>query len=178
MVSSGRPGVGRRQRGQGQVEFALTLPIMLVLVFGVLEGSLAMFTIDSARFAAGEAARQVAASGTDTNADTLAVQLIRTGPFGTTSLAKVNHIDIYRLVQQANGQFTVDATKINSYQLDGTAIGAVNWLPSTRNARNGSADFVGLTIYYQYNWLSGRLLASGPLQLTQPFYVRIEPQSY
>jgi Flp pilus assembly protein TadG len=161
------------------VEFAAAVPVLFFVLFAVLEGSLAMFTINSARFAVGEAARQVGESGTDPSADSSAVQLIRTGVFGATSLATVTEIDIYRATLNANGRPVQDTTNVNRYKLDGSAISTpVPWPPSARSARNGSSDFVGVTIKYQYNWISGRLLASGPVMLTQDFYVRIEPQSY
>jgi hypothetical protein len=105
------------------------------------------------------------------------VQLIDSGPLGTNSLSTINHVDVYRLAQQSNGQLTVDSAKYNSYRANGTAI-SVTWPPATRNVSNGLSDYLGLTIYYQYNWISGRLLGSGPLQLTQSFSVRLEPQSY
>src|SRR3981081_1476843 len=84
----------RRQRAQGLVEFAAAVPVLFFVLFGVLEGSLAMFTINSARFAAGEAARQLAESGTDSSADSSALLQIRTGPLGATALATVTEIDI------------------------------------------------------------------------------------
>ena len=61
--------------------------------------------------------------------------------------------------------------------LDGSAI-SVTWPPSSRNVRNGFSDYLGVTIYYQYQWKSGALLGSTSLQLTQTFDARIEPQSY
>jgi Flp pilus assembly protein TadG len=167
----------RGARGQTLVEFALVSPILLFMFFGVLEGSLLVFTMGTYRYSAAQGASQDAELGNASNADTQAVQSIQSGPVGQTSLATVQHIDVYRLVQQGNGQFTVDTTKINSYNLNGTAI-TVTWPPSARNVRNGSSDFLGLTIYYQYQWKSGTLLRSSPLNLTQTFYVRIEPQSY
>jgi hypothetical protein len=160
------------------VEFAVAVPILFFVLFAVLEGSLAMFTINSARYAAGEAARQLAESGTDPNADSSALQLIRTGPFGVTSLATVTEIDIYKALLQSNGRLSQDTANVNRYDLNGNPLIAPPWPPSARSARNGSSDYLGVSVKYRYNWLSGRLLASGPLPLTQDFYVRIEPQSY
>jgi Flp pilus assembly protein TadG len=159
------------------VEFALILPVLLFLLFAVLEGTLLMLTVGSARFAAGEGARLEAESGAAANADTASVQTIRTGPLGQTSLATITSIDVDRLTVAADGTPSKDATKHNSYRLDGSAI-TIAWQPTTRNVRNGSSDFLRLTINYQYRWLSGRLLATGPLTLSQSFDVQLEPQSY
>jgi hypothetical protein len=151
-------------------------PILLFLFFAVLEGSLLVFTMGALRFAASQGAIQDAELGDATNADTQAVQVIRTGP-GATNLATVSEIDIYRLIPQSNGTFTVDNTAYNKYRLDGSAI-SVTWQPSVRNVRSGFSDFLGLTILYQYKWKSGTLLRATALNLTQTFYVRLEPQSY
>src|SRR5256885_14080824 len=97
---------GRGDRGQTMVEFALVAPILLFLFFAVLEGSLLVFTVGAFRYAASQGAIQDAELGNATNADTQAVQAIRTGP-GVTTLANVTEIDIYRLNLQSNGQLVV-----------------------------------------------------------------------
>jgi Flp pilus assembly protein TadG len=167
----------RRPRGQALVEFALVAPVLVFILFAILEASLLLFTVGSARFAAGDAARLESEAGTNTDADSSSVTLIRTGPFGLTRLATVTSIDVQRMVLQSNGTLVADASKKNSYLLDGTAI-SVTWPPGARNVRSASSDYLALTINYQYAWLSGRLLGAGPLSLTQTFDVRIEPQSY
>ena len=171
-------------------EFALVTPILFFLLFAVLEGSLMLFSVGSARFAAGEAARQLAESGNAANADTLSLGVIRGTALGTTTLASVVRIDFYHLVEQSNGTLLPDtstqsdnsptsipAGKINAYRLDGTAL-AVGYPPNTRNVVNGQSDFVGITIFYQYNWKSGLVLGQPPLALSQTFYIRLEPQTY
>ena len=159
------------------MEFAFVAPIALFLLFAIFEGGLLLFTIGTSRFAAGQGAIQDAELGTAPNADIQAIQAIRAGPLGSTSLAIVSEIDIYRLQKQSNGQLTVDATAYNRYRLDGSSI-SVTWQPAVRNVRQGASDFLGLTISYQHQWASGRLLGASPMQLSQSFYVRLEPQSY
>ena|SRR5438105_3486659 len=162
------------------VEFALVAPLVLFLLFGVIESSLLLFSVGTARYAAGEGARQASELGNATNADTSAVQVIRTGPLGQTSLVSVSEIDIYRMtppLPTTQIPPCPDLSACNKYRLDGTAI-SVTWPPASRNVRSGTSDFVGLTIKYQYSWKTGTLLARGPLNLTQSFYVRLEPQTY
>lgn len=53
----------RGERAQGMLEFALTLPILLMLLFGIMEFGRMMFTYVSVVTAAREAARWGAASG-------------------------------------------------------------------------------------------------------------------
>src|SRR5438309_11019318 len=121
VTSSDRPATRRSggQRGQGLVEFALVAPILLFLFFAVLEGSLLVFTIGAYRYAASNGAIMAAELGSASDADTQAVQVVRTSP-GLTNLATVTEIDIYRVVQ-SGGQFVPDASAYNKYRLDGTA---------------------------------------------------------
>jgi len=163
------------------VEFALVAPLVLFLLFGVVESSLLLFSVGTARYAAGEGARQASELGNATNTDTSAVQVIRTGPLGQTSLVTVSEIDIRRMVQDPVTQKLTPDTSLadNRYRLDGSAISSpVAWPPANRNVRNGTSDFLELEIKYQYSWKTGSLLARGPLQLSQRFDVRLEPQTY
>jgi len=168
----------RRNRGQSIVEFALVLPVLFFLLFGVMEGGLLMFSVGTARVAAGEAARQESESGNASNADALTLQVIRNTALATTTLSTVNRIDIYHLIENGSGSLSVDNSKYNRYNLDGTSIGAVAWPPSSRDVINGQSDFIGVTIYYTYHWKSGLVLGQPPLVLSQSFYVRLEPQTY
>jgi Flp pilus assembly protein TadG len=165
------------RRGQSMVEFALVAPVMLFLLFGVIESSLLLFAVGSAHFAAEEGTRVAAQLGNATNADTAAIQAVRTGSFGQTTVASITRVDIYRLQQQSNGTLTKDNAHINSYHPDGTPI-SVTWPPATRNVTSGQCDFLGLTIFYQYTWKSGVLLFGNTMSLTQAFDVRLEPQTY
>jgi Flp pilus assembly protein TadG len=166
------------------VEFALVTPIIIFLFFGVLEGSLLVFTMGAFRNAAAAGAIRDAELGNATYADTQqggagptgAVQVILSSP-GVAGLATITEIDIYRLTSQPGGQLTVDNSAYNKYPQNGGAA-SVTWAPAIRNVRNGFSDFLGVTITYQYQWKSGSLLGTAPLQLTQNFYARLEPESY
>lgn len=52
-----------KTRGQGMVEFAMTLPILLMLIFGIMEFGRMLFVYSSVISAAREAARYGAAGG-------------------------------------------------------------------------------------------------------------------
>jgi Flp pilus assembly protein TadG len=159
-------------------EFALVAPILLVLLFSVLEGSFLLFTVATARFATGEAARQLSEDGNAVSADQNALAVIRKTALATTSLGTVNHVDIYRLTQGSDGTLSVDLSHFNSYKIDGSPIGSLTWPPASRDITNGEMDFLGVTIYYQYNWKSGFFSAAGNLKLNSAVYIRLEPQLY
>jgi Flp pilus assembly protein TadG len=159
-------------------EFAIVAPILFLLLFGVLEGGFLMYTVGTARFAAGDAARQLSEDGNAAAADQNALAVIRKTGLVTTSMGTVNHVDIYRMIQQPDGTLTVDPAHINSYRIDGSVLGSITWPPTTRGIRNGQMDFLGVTIYYQYNWKTGIFNRGGPLQLNNAVFIRLEPQLY
>jgi len=169
---------GDKRGGQAIVEFALVLPILLFMLFAILEGSLLLFVVGSARFGAGEAAREASEAGNAVDADARIVRQVRLSAIGSTSLATVTSVEIYRLVEQPDGTLVKDVSKINRYQVDGTPIGSIAWPSSARNVTNGSMDFVGITINFRYDWKSGVFLATGPFNSSQTFDIRLEPQSY
>jgi TadE-like protein len=168
----------RRSRGQTLTEFALVSPVLLLVLFGILESGLLLFSVGSARFAAGEAARQEAESGNAAAADSLTVSVIRGTAIGTTRIAQVQRIDVYKLNEQSNGTLTVAPGTVDSYNLDGSARNSIPWPSSSRDVKNGESDFLGVTIYYRYTWKTGIFLFAGPLDLNQSFAIRLEPQTY
>jgi hypothetical protein len=54
------PGRGQRQRGAVSVEFVFILPILLLLIFGIIQFAYYFFQVQQGAFAAREAARQAA----------------------------------------------------------------------------------------------------------------------
>jgi Flp pilus assembly protein TadG len=159
-------------------EFAIVAPILFFLLLGIFESGLLLFVVGTARWGASEVARQEAESGNAASADSVSIAVLRASAVGTTTLAKVNEIDIYHLIEQGNGTLTVDAAHYNKYDINATPIGAITWPSTSRNVRNGQSDFLGITVKYQYNWKTGVFLANAPLQLQQTYEIRLEPQTY
>ncbi len=166
------------RRGQTLTEFALIVPVLFLLIMGVLDAGLLMFSVGTARYAASEGSRVAAQLGNLSSTDTQVLQTIRSTVSGT-QLFSVGEIDIYRLSQDGAGNLTQDIGHVNRYQLDGTLISSpLPWPPSTRNVGNGTSDFVGVTINYTYTWKAGFFAPLGPVRTTAVSYVRLEPQSY
>jgi hypothetical protein len=168
----------QKSRGQAMTEFAIVGPILFFMLLGILESGLLLFVVGSARFGAGEVARQESESGNAANADQVSLDVLRRTAIGTTNLANVTEVDIYRLVEQGNGTLTVDGAHYNRYNLDGTPIGVITWPPANRNVINGQSDFLGVTLQYQYRWKTGIFIAPSALNLTTQFAIRLEPQTY
>jgi Flp pilus assembly protein TadG len=167
----------RRRLGQAMVEFALIAPAMVFLFVASIEASLLMFSRSSAEFAAGEAATVASQAGNALNADALTVQTVHDSALGSSRLAHVNEVDIYRLIQnQADGTITIDPAHGNRYHINGSVIGSVNWPPATRDVSSASADLIGVTIDYTYPWQTGLFGSIPSPHLQATYYLRLEPQ--
>jgi Flp pilus assembly protein TadG len=182
----------RRSRGQALVEFAIVAPILFFLLLGVFESGLLLFVVGTARFAAGDMARQESESGNALNADQVSIAVIRNGAMGTTKLSFIRQIDVFKLNEDVvTGVLTpscnVGVTSppgtcatYNTYNLDGTTVNglAPPWSPANRSVKNRATDFLGVRIWYQYNWKTGVFLAPSSVQLNMEFDIRLEPQTY
>jgi uncharacterized protein (UPF0333 family) len=174
------------RRGQGVAEFALCAPIAVIMLLGIVEAGFLMFGVGTAAYATGEAARVGAEAGNAANADMQVIYTIDATGLGQNGIVKVTEVDIYRLIEDpVTGNLTVDTTGcggggcVNKYDLYGTPLLTPEpWAPAIRDVSNGSSDFMGVTIKYQYQWKSGTLISSGPLVLQARYYVRLEPQTY
>ena len=158
-------------------EFALVVPVLLLMIMGVLDGALLMFSVGTARYASAEGSRTAAQLGNLATADSQVLGVIRSTVSGT-QLFSVGEIDIYKLNQSGNGDLTPDLGHYNRYALDGTPLGPLTYPAASRNVGNGTSDFIGVTINYTYTWKAGFFAPLGPLRTTAVSYVRLEPQSY
>jgi hypothetical protein len=181
-----------RSRGQAMVEFAIVAPILFFLLLGVFESGLLLFVVGTARFSAGDMARQESESGNAVSADQDSIKVIRNGAMGTTNLAFIRQIDVFKLNEDPiTGVLTpscnagatsppAPCATYNTYNLDGTTKNglAPPWSSATRSVKNRATDFLGVRIWYQYNWKTGVFLSASPLQLNMEFDIRLEPQTY
>jgi Flp pilus assembly protein TadG len=182
----------KRQGGQAMVEFAIVSTVLFFLLLGVFESGLVLFVVGTARFSAADMARQESESGNATNADQISIAVIRNGAMGTTNLAVIRQIDVFKLNEDPiTGALTpgcnAGATSppspcatYNTYFLSGATTNglAAPWAPATRSVKNRATDFLGVRIWYQYNWKTGVFLSGSPLQLNIEFDIRLEPQTY
>jgi hypothetical protein len=171
----------RRERGQGLVEFALVLPILVVLIVSVGELGLIFGKQHSLGYASREGARTgaalalgVASACTPTNRDpslvdaTLvgAVQRILTSPDSGISLAKIQQIRIFK----ANSTGGETGNLVNTWRYRGTDSGtdidpgpgeelidfrpqSTAWAACDRfNGGPNGFDSIGVTVRYTYDF--------------------------
>ncbi|HEV3231710.1 MAG TPA: TadE family protein [Candidatus Dormibacteraeota bacterium] len=179
------------------LEFALVIPVLMLMLVGILELGLLSFVVGTVRFAAGEAARAEAQVGNGTtacntipgctavygnnkgscDADCQAIVAINNTALGSTNFERVSEIDITKL--SSSGDFSADSCNcVNKYKMDGTAIGTGTYPTASRTIQYGSTDFLSVTIRYTHPWLTGIFNNLGTPQLSAVYYVRLEPQKF
>lgn len=165
-----RPG----QRGQGVVEFALLLPVFMLILLGMLEFGFVFDHTLTIQYASREGARVGSAmangggtlgcnSGQSPNAATVdpliiaAVTRVLTSPGSRVNIAEVPEIRIFQADSSGNQvgsnvnvwSYTPGAgPSVDGRQLDYTQ-GSVGWAACSR--RNGSpVDSIGVRLVYTY----------------------------
>jgi hypothetical protein len=176
-----RSTIGKRRwaRGQAIVEFALVAPLFFALIFGLIEFSLIAISISSFNLAAEDGARIGSLLGrTDPTVDQQIVSAVRSHVSGV-SVAHPLTIEVFKA--DVTGQPVMSGGNLveNVYDINGNSIGTPSWPVSSRIDQLLSADFLGVRITYQYNYLTGFVSGgASTLTLTAASVQRIEPQDY
>jgi hypothetical protein len=175
----------RSERGQGLVEFAMLVPVFMVLLLGLLEFGFVFDHAMTINYATREGARSGAAFAQGNNttmpcADVdkniiAAVQRVLYAPGSLVRVSDISNITIYRAM--TNG--TPEAGKSNVWtyaagagpSVDGSNLdfipGAVQWNPCTAqgnaNARRNDVnpDSLGVSITYTYRYVTPLAAALG-----------------
>lgn len=158
------------QRAAAMVEFAIVLPLLVLLFVGIAEFGFAFkqkLLVDNA---VQTATRTGSTLGQNVGTDMAVLDSIQQGFSGLPDGGKflVTKVTIYK----ANSSGNPDGNLINTYRFtegggcdwtpcpdpatdtDESNIGGP-WLPSTRNVDVGSLDHIGVTIYYGHDWVIG-----------------------
>jgi hypothetical protein len=158
-------------------EFAIVMPVLFMLVLGLLDGCLVMFSMGTVRYATVQGAQLAAQLGNAATADDQSIQAIR-DHVGTTGIFSVDEVDIYKVNQDGSGNFVADPVFFNRYRIDGNPMMPEPWPAASRNVGNGTSDFLGVTVRFTYRWKAGFLAPFGSLRSSATHYIRLEPQSY
>jgi Flp pilus assembly protein TadG len=159
-----------RERGQGLVEFAMVVPVFLLLLLGMLEYGIAFTHDQTLAYATREGARVGSSFGAGNTAYPCAtanfdapiiaaVERVLTSTGSPIDLTRVNAINVY--LAQANGSPTTGKVNVwtpapgagptvDGKQLDFTQT-TTGWTPCSRN--NGvNADALGVSLTYDYQF--------------------------
>jgi Flp pilus assembly protein TadG len=167
------PATGTRERGQGLVEFAMLVPVFMLILLGLLEFGMVFdhtMTIttatregarNGAAFANGNSTTMICTTSVDVDKYIIAaVQRVLKAPGSRVVVSRVQEIDIYKAA--ANG--TPSGTAINAWTysagagpvVDGAPLdfvqGTVNWDACTRDNTGTTPDSLGVSIRYNYQF--------------------------
>src|SRR5438552_18853768 len=115
MIPVRRRGRGERGYGQAMTEFAVVLPVLFMLMLGVLDGGLLMFSVGTARYATVQGARMAAQLGKAATTDDQSIRVLREH-VRATGIFTVAEADVYNLTHDASGTLTPDPVLFSRYR--------------------------------------------------------------
>jgi Flp pilus assembly protein TadG len=176
----------RNEKGANLVEFALVLPIVILVLLGILESGVAFRDFLTVSNAAKEGVRVVAAMGDDPNSDCVA--LAKTAASITTSIRIEQLVEVQIFRADANGNQIGSDT--NTYSLDPGGdpadcadwnVNQYGWDPLDRNVVTGGTtplDIAGVRIIYTHGWMTGFPPFNGSFTINEATVSRLEPEEY
>jgi Flp pilus assembly protein TadG len=175
----GHPAKGRRSRGQALVEFALVIPLFLVIVVAIAEFSFLFTSYVSIGYATHDASQVAATLGNTPGADIAVIERIDNDVMVPANPQQITQVDIYQVDTTTNDGSPL-GSRINTWTYDGGSHsytmpdGSTVNLPFTKTA-NGypeqgrcnvnkgvgctmfgqtTVDTIGVKIVYQYKWIT------------------------
>jgi len=175
----GRPAKRHRSRGQALVEFALVIPLFLVIVVAIAEFSFLFTSYVSIGFATHDASQIAATLGNTPGADIAVLQRIDNDVMVPANPNQIKEVDIYQVDTTSNNGSPL-GSRINTWTYDGGSHaytlpdGSTVNLPFTRttngypelgrcNVNKGvgcttfgqtTVDTIAVKIVYQYVWIT------------------------
>jgi Flp pilus assembly protein TadG len=176
---SGRRGPDA-ERGAAAVELALILPVLLLLLFGVLEWSLVLRDDLTIASATRTGARTASALPRSPDFAEATAQAVATA-VGALPDDAVEELWIY--AAGANGRPVgrsdfADCTTCVKFRWDGSTraflrIAGSTWDPATQNACAGQSDAVGVRLQVRHDFVAG--FGARTMRLTDHTVMRLEP---
>ena len=181
------------ERGQALVEFALVLPVLLLLLFGIVEFGLAFNAAVEVNFVSRSAALLAAEGGRAEGTDCMVLRAIEQDMTAPASPTRISRVEIYW--SDANGDQL--ASNVNVYTRSGSltctyASGSITvpytlgteQYPETERCDvlagcgglHTTVDDIGVRISYTHLWVTyvGRTI-SGSITFQRSTAVRMEP---
>lgn len=158
------------------------LPILLMIVFGILEMGMAFGTKITVGSAAQEGARVASFKGNDIDADCVALESV-IAELGN-EVDQVTNIKIYRVDSAGNPE----PLKTNTYAYGGVGDitdctkwnGTVLWPATDRQVTVGVTplDVLGVQVSSTHDWVTQFPPFTGTMTVDESTIVRLEPEAY
>lgn len=185
----------RHEDGQSLVEFSLVLPILLFLVFGLIEFSFVMNTSSSVNFASRDAAMLAAEGGANAGSDCVTLRAVERDLVSPALPVRVQQVDVYwsdkngAQIGAAANVYTRTGSLTCTYP-NGPSITVPYTLSSDGYPESSRCDVlagcggshpaldtIGIRIMYQHQWATSFGTYIAPvLTFHKSTAVRIEPQ--
>jgi Flp pilus assembly protein TadG len=146
VVRPGRRVVHAGDRGAAAVEFALIVPILLILVFGIVDFGLAMFSQNMVGNAAREGARTASLGGTQAQTEQAATAAM-TGIIGTKPTP--------------TSGLVASCTYLDTSTTPASTRTCPGWTSTSGAVPAPSGATVKVTITYDYKWLTPIQIVKG-----------------
>jgi hypothetical protein len=179
-----------RERGANLVEFALVVPIVLLVVIGILEVGVAFRDLLAVSNAAKEGVRVMAAMGDDPLSDCTVLIKTSSALASSVSLDNLLTIEIFRANPNGsqshdNNVYSLpvgaDHTDCTEWSPNPMDIGALDWSPLLRKVKIGNGaelDIAGVRVTYTHNWITGFPPFFGSFVVDESTVSRLEPEEY
>ena len=180
-----------RDNGANLVEFAIVMPIILLVVIGILEVGVAFRDLLTVSNAAKEGVRVVAAMGDDPLSDCIVLTKTSAALATSVSLANLLTIEIFRadgdgdpiagdtnVYTLPSGADSTDCTKWSPNPMD---VASLAWSPLDRKVKIGPSvdlDIAGVRVTYTHNWITGFPPFINSFVVDQATVSRLEPEEY
>jgi Flp pilus assembly protein TadG len=186
---------GRSERGQALVEFALLVPILLLLVIGLIEFSFVWNSRNTVLFASRDGSMLAAEGGSLVGTDCVVLDRIERDIVSPASAIKIQDVSVYwsdrngaQIGGSQNVYNRVGSTTCN--YPDGSSLAVPYTLvaagyPETARCNvllgcgggHTTVDTIGVRVTYRHNWLTSfaRLTGTG-VTFTEASITRAEPQ--
>jgi Flp pilus assembly protein TadG len=181
--------------GQAMVEFALVMPVLLLLIIGLIEFSFVWNSRNTVLYAARDGSMLAAEGGSNAGTDCVVLNRIEADVISPATAIRLQQVDVFW--SDSNGAQI--GTNVNVYDRsgsttcdygDGTSVTVPytlttgGYLEADRcevlagcGGSHPTVDMIGVKVTYHHNWLSSfaQITGSG-VTFTQSSITRAEPQ--
>lgn len=180
----------KRERGANLVEFAIVVPIVILVVIGILEVGVAFRDLLTVSNAAKEGVRLVAAMGDDPLTDCAVLTKTSSALASSISLDNLLTIEIFKANPNGtqSGRTNVyslpvgaDPTDCTEWSPNPMEIDSLIWSPEDRLVKIGpddDLDIAGVRVTYTHNWITGFPPFIGSFVVDESTVSRLEPEEY
>jgi Flp pilus assembly protein TadG len=185
IAESFRRRESQKDEGAALVEFALVLPILILVLISIFEIGAAFRSYLTVSYLAREGARMSAFLGTDIDADCTMVTSIAS-QMTPEDFADLDRIEVFR-ADSAGNQVPSDT---NTFTFSGTDLTncahwtqVITWDSTTRQTEVSSTgtpplDVIGVRLITTKSWMTGFPPYSGTYTVDENTIVRMEPEAF